>query len=117
MQKTLLTLLLLISPYGIAADCETHRQVFFENKDTKVWQSTICPHEKLAFHVHQFARILIPAESGQIKVVYESGEEKMITLVKNHPIYLDKAQGKDRHQDINPGNTPLHVTLIELRKN
>lgn len=96
--------------------CETKRQVFIDNAETKVWRTTICPQQKLPFHTHQFARVVIPEETGTLKVIYQSGEESFIHLKKHMPILLDKAQGSAPHQDVNISKIPIHVMVIELKK-
>jgi|GEM_PF-2663648 len=98
-----------------AAGCKTQREVFIENASTKVWKTILCPHEQLPFHSHEFARVLIPDEDGQLKVIYQSGETRVIELHKQVPVFLDIAQGKALHQDENIGDAPLHMMLIELR--
>ncbi|KTD78316.1 hypothetical protein [Legionella waltersii] len=98
-----------------AQSCVTERKVFIENKSTKVWQTTLCPHQKLPPHSHDYARVLIPEEDGQIKVIYETGKVEVINLHKKIPIFLSLAQGKELHEDENPGDETLHMTLIELR--
>lgn len=95
--------------------CETKRQVFIENSQTKVWRTTICPHQSVPYHTHQYARVVIPAENGTLKAVYKSGKIDFIHLKKDIPVLLDKAQGEALHKDINTGNKVLHVTVIELR--
>ena len=96
--------------------CETKRHVFLENAETKVWKTTICPQQKLPFHTHQFARVVIPEETGTLKVIYQSGEERLIHLKKQTPILLDKVQGISPHQDVNISKYPIHVTVVELKR-
>lgn len=98
-----------------ASACQTQRQVFLDNAETKVWRSTICPHERLAFHTHDHARVVIPEEDGQLKVIYKSGKTGLIDLHRQTPAFLSVAQGKDLHQDENTGSRPLHVMVIELK--
>lgn len=108
--------LLLGSMLGLAYACETKREVFIENAETKVWRTTICPNQVLPFHTHQFARVLIPEETGALKVIYQSGKNDIILLKKRTPILLDKAQGSSPHQDVNMGQYPIHVTVVELKR-
>lgn len=115
MHKITVLILLLSSQFVSAAACETKRHVMIENSETKVWTSTICPQQKLDFHTHHYARVLIPAEDGVLQVIYQSGRTKTIKLHKEQALFLDKLQGKESHQDVNIGDKPLHLTLIELR--
>lgn len=100
----------------MAADCKTSRDSYFENEDAKAWLTTLCPQDILAYHSHQFPRVIIPQEDGRLQVVYQSGEKRVIDLKKSMPMFLDTAQGQALHQDINIGQSPLHILVIELRK-
>ncbi|HHF7348842.1 TPA: hypothetical protein ACPSKE_002031 [Legionella feeleii] len=118
MMRLTALVLLLANQFVSAATstCETKRELLIENKLTKVWKTTICPKQQLPFHTHQFARIVIPDESGTLKVIYQSGKEVFIKLQAKKPIYLSVTQGKEAHQDLNIGQEALHVTVIELRQ-
>ncbi|WP_141650465.1 hypothetical protein [Legionella massiliensis] len=115
MNKFIYFFLLLICQISFAETCETKREIFIENAVTKVWKTTICPQQRLSFHTHQFARVVIPDEDGRLTVIYKSGKEVSLHLKKQVPLYLDVAQGQELHQDENPETEPLHVTVIELK--
>ena len=116
MTKLISLFLLIVSQFAFAASCETKRDIFIENDLTKVWKTTICPQEKLPFHSHQYARVVIPEENGSLKVIYQSGKETIIKFEKKTPIFLSEAEGLEMHQDVNTGEEALHVTVIELKK-
>ncbi len=97
-----------------AGSCETKREVFIDNALTKVWKTTICPNQRLPFHTHEHARVVIPEQSGTLKVIYKSGKHRLIHLKKKMPILLSKSQGKDLHQDVNVSKHRIQVTVIEL---
>ncbi|KTD46640.1 hypothetical protein Lrub_1562 [Legionella rubrilucens] len=109
-------LLILGSAAAFAAPCDTKRDLLLDNSETKVWRSTLCPNQQLPYHTHEHARVAIPAENGMLKVIYQSGKTEVIQLRKNQPIFLDKAQGKEAHQDVNITQKILHITVIELSK-
>lgn len=115
MLKFIYVCLLLTSQLTFAETCTTKREFFIENAATKVWKTTICPNQKLDFHVHQYAKVVIPEEDGRLKVIYKSGKEAIITLKKQIPIFLSLEQGLEPHQDENLGKDALHVTVIELK--
>ncbi|WP_131781463.1 hypothetical protein [Legionella gresilensis] len=115
-KKGLIFTLLLPSAFVSAANCETKREIFIENKATKVWKTIICPNQRLPFHTHEFARVVIPKDSGQMEVIYQTGKREVITFSKNKPVFLSVKQGKYPHQDVNIEKKPLEVTVIELRK-
>jgi len=101
---------------GLANACETKRKVFIDNQETKVWETVVCPNQRLPFHTHQHARVVIPNQTGTLKVIYRSGKETFIHLKKQTPILLSKSQGREAHQDVNIGKQPIHVTVIELKQ-
>ena len=115
MVKFIIAALSLLSQLAFAQECMTKRELFIENPSTRVWKTTLCPNQKLGFHVHHYSRVVIPEETGSLKVIYQSGKEEIIHLKKQIPLYLSVAQGKELHQDENLDKEPLHVTVIELK--
>ncbi|KTD45486.1 hypothetical protein Lqui_2957 [Legionella quinlivanii] len=116
-KKRLLGLALLLCSFSLmAGECKTSRENYFENEDAKAWITTLCPKDILAYHSHQFPRVIVPQEDGSLQVVYRSGERRIIQLTKSMPMFLDTAQGQELHQDINIGKTALHILVIEIRK-
>ena len=111
---SIIILTLLTSP-SIAQACLTQRVQHFENKNVKVWTSHICPKEELPFHTHQNPRVLISTEDGELDVTYKDGKKSKIILKKNIPLYVDAKQGFALHKDLNNGNHPINVTVIELK--
>ncbi len=101
---------------GLAYACETKREVFIENAETKVWRTTIVQTKYYLFIPISIARVLIPEETGALKVIYQSGKSDIILLKKRTPILLDKAQGSSPHQDVNMGQYPIHMTVVELKR-
>lgn len=108
-------LLLSFSVAGFAATCETKREIFIDNELTKVWRTTICPNQELPFHNHKFPRVVIPEQSGTLKIIYQSGKEIFTHLKKDKPMLLSKSQGSELHKDVNIGKYPIRVTVIELK--
>ncbi len=98
-----------------AVPCKTHRVNYYNTANAKVWSTTICPKQYLPYHTHQTARVVIPQENGELKVLYKSGEVQMVPLKKNTPVLLSRAEGIKLHRDINVGNAPLHVVVVELK--
>lgn len=108
--------LLMLSSTAFSASCETKREVFIDNELTKVWKTTVCPNQRLPFHTHEHARVVIPQQSGTLKVIYKSGKQRFIHLKKQIPILLSKSQGHEPHQDVNIGKQEIQVTVIELKQ-
>lgn len=116
MFKVIVLLFVFGSQLAVSATCETKREIYIENKSTKVWKTTICPHQTLPFHSHAFARVAIPESDGQLQVLYRSGKTEMLKLEKQVPLFLSVAQGRESHQEVNTGSQPIQITVIELRK-
>lgn len=95
--------------------CKTHRVVYHEDADTKIWATRICPKAFLPYHTHQTARVLIPQQNGSLKVAYQEGGEQMIHLKKNKPLFLSKLQGIKPHRDINVGKKAIDVIVVEIK--
>lgn len=107
-----LVILLLVGQVAHAV-CETKREYYVENSVTRIWKTTICPKQKLPFHSHNVARVIIPEENGSLQVIYRSGKVETLKLEKNTPLFFSAAQGKEAHQDLNPGRKALTITVIE----
>ena len=114
-----LFLLILLPPQSVLAaslaTCKTHRVVYYNNTNTKVWATTICPEQFLPYHTHQTARVLIPQQNGLLAVVYKSGGHKYIKLKKNVPLLLPRSEGIKPHRDINIGKQPINVIVVEIK--
>jgi hypothetical protein len=113
-------LLFLVASYSFANtaqtnSCETKRKVFIDNPQTKVWQTTICPNQPLAYHTHKTARVVTAEKNVMLLVKYKSGTQKTIVLKANTPIFLSKKQGFESHQDVNLSGIPIKVTVVELK--
>jgi hypothetical protein len=76
----------------------------------------VCPKQRLDFHTHQYARVAISKETGELDVIYKDGRTNKVHFVKDVPVYLSLAQGMSPHQDVNNGKIPLHITVIELKR-
>ncbi|AUH71360.1 hypothetical protein [Legionella sainthelensi] len=118
MKKILL--LFLVASYSFANTaqtnkCETKRKVFIDNAQTKVWQTTICPNQSLAYHTHQTARVVTAEKNVTLLVKYKSGEQRTIVLKANTPKFLSKKQGLEPHQDVNLSGTAIKLTVVELK--
>lgn len=118
MKKCVLLFLVATYTFAHAAQtnfCETKREVFIDNPQTKVWETTICPNQPLAYHSHRTARVVIAEKNATLLVKYQSGKQKTIVLKANTPTFLSKEQGLEPHQDVNLSGMPIKVTVVELK--
>ena len=95
--------------------CETKRDIFIDNSQTKVWQTTICPSQPLGFHTHQTSRVVTAKDDVKLLVKYQSGKQHVIDLKAGVPIFLSQEQGMEPHQDVNLSGKPIKVTVVELK--
>lgn len=118
MKKFLLLFFIALFSFANATQankCETKRKVFIDTTETKVWQTTICPNQPLAYHTHQTARVVIAEKNVTLLVKYKSGKQKIIKLKANIPSLLSKEQGLEPHQDVNLSGRPIKVTVVDLK--
>jgi beta-alanine degradation protein BauB len=94
----------------------TQRTPQFENDDVTVWKTVVPPNLPLAMHTHQHPRVIIPLTGGTMKVAYEDGSSETHTWEAGKAYWLSSAEGKKRHSDVNTGDKPIEVMVVELKK-
>jgi quercetin dioxygenase-like cupin family protein len=88
---------------------QTQRTPLFENDDVKVWKSVILPDAPLAMHRHEHPRVIVAMAGGTMKIVEQNGPaESHIWETANPPNTM--------HADVNPGDKPIEVVVVELKK-
>ena len=92
------------------------RTVQFENDDVTVWRTVVPSNLPLAMHTHQHPRVIIPLAGGTMKVAYEDGSSEMHVWENGKAYWLSSAEGKKRHADVNTGEKPIEVMVVELKK-
>lgn len=88
----------------------------FENDDVAVWKTVVPPNLPLAMHTHQHPRVIIPLTGGTMKVAYEDGSSETHTWEAGKAYWLSAAEGKKRHADVNTGDKPIEVMVVEMKK-
>jgi hypothetical protein len=86
----------------------------FENQDVKVWKTTVMPNAPLTMHTHQHPRVIIALSGGMIKVVSEDGRTEIHQWETGKAYWLSAEEGKKRHADVNQGDKPIEVMVVEL---
>lgn len=89
---------------------QTGRETQFENSAVKVWKSLVLPNNPLPLHRHEHPRVIIALRGGSMKLLEESGKSEVQewqTGSANPP--------GTRHQDINVGDKPIEVMVVELQ--
>jgi hypothetical protein len=88
----------------------------FENDDVAVWKTVVPPNAPLTMHTHQHPRVIVALSGGTMKVVYEDGGTEMHDWKTGKAYWLPKSEGMKRHADVNAGDKPIEVMVVELKK-
>ncbi len=86
----------------------------FENSDVKVWKTTVMPHAPLTMHTHDHPRVLVALSGGVMKIAYEDGSSETHRWETGKAYWLSSEEGKRRHADVNQGDKPIEVMVVEL---
>jgi hypothetical protein len=95
---------------------ETQRIVQFENDDVKVWKSIVVPNAPLTMHRHEHGRVIIPLRGGTMKIVEQSGGSEAHVWETGKAYWLPKNAPNTMHADVNAGDQPIEVMVVELKK-
>jgi beta-alanine degradation protein BauB len=87
----------------------------FENADVAVWKTTIMPNAPLQMHTHQHPRVIVALSGGTMKVQYEDGGSETHRWETGKAYWLSIEEGKRRHADVNQGDKPIEVMVVELK--
>ena len=117
-----LALLSLLAATGFAAGIafaqtalKTGRTPQFENGEVKVWKSLILPHDPLPFHRHEHPRVLIALTTGNVDIVEKTGPVEHHPWTAGHAYWLPANAPGTEHQDVNVGDKPIEVIVVELQ--
>jgi quercetin dioxygenase-like cupin family protein len=111
---------------GLAASCafslaqkaaQSVRFPQFDNADVKVWRTIIQPKQPLALHRHDHGRVLTALTPGTLNIVESSGETEILHLEPGKAYWLPAMAPGAMHSDVNGGDQPIEVMVVELQKN
>lgn len=95
----------------------TQRNVQFENDDVKVWKSIVVPNAPLTMHHHEHGRVIIPPRDDTMKKIVErSGASEAHVWESGKAYWLPAKAPNTMHADLNAGDQPIEVMVIELQK-
>ena len=106
-----------LTPFGTLTPqqvSQVQRIPQFENQDVKVWKTIVMPNAPLAMHTHQHPRVIIALSGGTMKVVNEEGTSEVHKWETGKAYWLSAEEGKRRHADVNEGDKPIEVMVVEL---
>lgn len=94
----------------------TQRIVQFENDDVKVWKSVVVPNAPLTMHRHEHGRVIIALKGGTMKIVEQSGGSEAHVWNTGQAYWLPANAPGTTHADVNAGDQPIEVMVVELKK-
>jgi quercetin dioxygenase-like cupin family protein len=94
---------------------KTGREPQFENSEVKVWKSLVLPNDPLPLHRHEHPRVIIALAGGTIKIQEDSGQSEIHQWQTGKAYWLPSNPPGTLHQDINIGEKPIEVIVVELQ--
>jgi len=93
----------------------TGREPQFENPEVKVWKSIVLPNDPLPLHRHEHPRVIIALTGGTMKILEETGQSEVHQWQTGKAYWLPANAPGTRHQDVNIGDKPIEVIVVELQ--
>lgn len=94
----------------------TERIPQFENDDVKVWKSIVLPGAPLTMHRHEHGRVIIALRGGTMKIVEQNGPAEPHVWETGKAYWLPANAPNTMHADLNAGDQPIEVMVVELKK-
>jgi hypothetical protein len=92
------------------------REDQFQNDTVHVWKTTVLPHQPLAMHHHDHPRVIVALSDGSMDLVDSTGTHDLHVWQKDHAYWLPAMPKGAMHADVNPGDKPIDVMVVELEK-
>jgi quercetin dioxygenase-like cupin family protein len=94
---------------------QTQRFPQFENEDVKVWKSVIAPNAPLTLHRHDHPRVIVALAGGTLKIAEQNGPTETHVWETGQAYWLPANPPGTKHADVNAGDKPIEVIVVELR--
>lgn len=88
----------------------------FENETVKVWKSVVLPNQPLAMHRHDHPRVIIALQGGVMNLVEQNGPTERHVWETGKAYWLPAMPPGAMHADVNVGDKPIEVMVVELEK-
>jgi quercetin dioxygenase-like cupin family protein len=95
---------------------QTQRFPQFENEDVRVWKSVVLPNAPLNMHRHDHPRVIIALKGGTMKIVEQGGASEDHPWETGKAYWLPANPPNTQHADVNSGDQPIEVMVVELKK-
>ena len=99
---------------AVAQAVGTNREPQFDNAQAKVWKTVVFPHEPLSFHRHEHPRVIIALSGGTMQIAEQDGTRETHDWQTGHAYWLPANAPGTMHQDVNVGDKPMTVMVVEL---
>jgi len=120
LSRAAFTLIGFLAAFGVIrsqqAGSETQRIPQFENQDVKVWKSIVAPNTPLTMHRHDHGRVIIALRGGTMKIVEQNGPAEQHVWDTGKAYWLPANPPNTMHADVNAGDQPIEVMVVELKK-
>jgi quercetin dioxygenase-like cupin family protein len=93
---------------------QTGREPQFDNSAVKVWKSLVLPNNPLPLHRHEHPRVIVALSGGTMKILEETGHSETHEWRTGKAYWLPANAPGTQHQDINVGDKPIEVMVVEL---
>ena len=97
------------------AQKQTQRIPQFDNEDVKVWRSVIAPNGPLTMHRHEHPRVIVALNGGTISIVEDNGKSEAHVWETGKAYWLPANAPNTVHADVNQGDQPIEVMVVELK--
>jgi redox-sensitive bicupin YhaK (pirin superfamily) len=99
-----------------AGNAQSLRVPQFENDTVKVWKSVVLPKQPLSLHRHDHPRVIVALTAGTLDLVDQSGTIDRHVWEAGKAYWLSAMPTGALHSDVNPGDKPMEVMVVELEK-
>src|ERR1700733_12486517 len=94
---------------------QTQRYPQFENDDVIVWKSVVIPNAPLTMHRHEHPRVIIALSGGTMNIVQQNGPTEQHVWETGKAYWLPANPAGTVHADVNAGDEPIEVMVVELK--
>jgi hypothetical protein len=101
---------------AVRAQTTSQRTEQFQNDAVHVWKTTVLPHQPLAMHHHDHPRVIVALNDGSMDLVDSTGAHDVHVWQKDHAYWLPAMPAGAMHADVNSGDKPLEVMVVEMKK-
>ncbi len=116
--ENLFTIALLTLSFNVLAEtAATQRIALITNDQVNVWKTIIYPsqHQQLRAHRHEFNRVLVALDDGELKIINNLGKIHFLKLKKDQAYFLTKDVAGETHTDENMSGHAVKVIVVELK--